>query len=480
MAKSGLMNKRIPTLLGLLILLGGLGAGIVLVNMRQGLESKAGPTESPKNIKVSNKGSNTFSVSWTTDIPLTGYVRYSDNPAKITLPAGDARDQISGSSQSYTNHYVNITGLNANTTYYFLIGSGSQTYDDGGKPFQIRTTLQAIAPPEDVIYGKVVGAGGNPVNGAILYVEVEGGQTLSAMTKTDGTWRLNLATAKDKDGKVLTYDPAKALLSIFVQAGSAGTATAITDTGHDKPVNDIELGKNQSFVEGVAAPLSEASPSATITNATESGTVNQQVSGFKSQLDDSGTTETPVQEISLAETLSTSPIATGATALTTAILNPAIDGEMIATSTPQFKGMAAPNSTVKITVHSDAQLTAIVKADSSGTWTWTPPKALDSGSHTITVEFTDVTIGAQKVTRPFSILSAVASAGLPAFTATPSATPTLAVTSTPSASPTEIQIMPATESGELSQAGALSTTILLVAGGVMLIVLGKYSRRWTE
>ena len=74
-------------------------AGVVLVNNRQGLLTKAGPTESPKNVKISDRGSAGFTVSWTTDTPVTGYLKYSENPAKITSPAGDIRDQISGSSQ---------------------------------------------------------------------------------------------------------------------------------------------------------------------------------------------------------------------------------------------------------------------------------------------------------------------------------------------------------------------------------------------
>jgi hypothetical protein len=104
MTQTGIMTKRIPTIVGVLILLAGLVAGVILVNNRQGLLTKAGPTESPKNVKVSNLGSSTFTVSWTTDTPVTGYLKYSEDPAKITTPAGDIRDQISGSSQGYTNH----------------------------------------------------------------------------------------------------------------------------------------------------------------------------------------------------------------------------------------------------------------------------------------------------------------------------------------------------------------------------------------
>ena len=438
MATSGLMNKRIPTLLGILILIGGLVAGVILVNMRQGLGTKAGPTESPKNVKVSNLGSTTFSASWTTDVPLTGLIKYSEDPAKINTPAGDVRDQISGTSQGYTNHLVNVTGLGANKTYYFLIVSGSASYNDNSKPFQVRTPAQVISPPEEVIFGKVVSASGEAVNGAIVFVEAEGGESLATMTKTDGTWRLNLANARDKSGKVLTYDPQTTLLSIFVQAGSAGTATAITDTSKRSPVPDIILGKNQSFIEaGSLASGLTASDSGSITGA-----------GF--QLVEA--------QLSLSEQLE----ATSAVK----ILNPAVNGEIIATDLPEFRGKAPTGSTVKLTVDTPNQLTQVVTANIDGNWTWTPPQKLGQGGHVLTAEFTDGANKLQTITRTFTVL---AGSGLPAFTATPSATLT--------PTPTSATTMPPTTSEELEDAGGLMTSLILAMLGIGLLVFGKVTKK---
>ena len=143
--KNNIFSKRIPTIFGLLILIGGLIAGILLVSQRQGLTTQAGPTAQPKNVRIANIGSGGYTVSWTSDVPVTGFLKYSDNPTRLTLPAGDTRDQISGTTNQYTTHYVDVTGLSADKTYYFEIGSGSQTYNDGGRPYQVRTTLQAAA-----------------------------------------------------------------------------------------------------------------------------------------------------------------------------------------------------------------------------------------------------------------------------------------------------------------------------------------------
>lgn len=440
MAKPGLLNKRIPTLLGILILIGGLVAGVILVNSRQGIESQAGPTESPKNIRITNRGSTTFSVSWTTDIPLTGLVKYAEDPTKIITPAGDARDQISGTSQGYTNHSVNITGLGANKTYYFLIVSGSGTYDDNGKPFQMRTMAQVISPPEDVVFGKVVGVNSEAVNGAIVFVEAEGGEALSSITRTDGTWRLNLANARDKAGKVLTYDPQNTLLSIFVQAGSAGTATAITDTSKDAPVPDIVLGKNQSFVDTVSLA---ANLLATESGATSAG------AGFQLVL-------TQLEQSELLEATSA-----------VKILNPAVNGEIIATDLPEFRGKAPTDMTLKLSVKSP-EIVQIVTADIEGNWKWTPPQRLAQGAQMFTVQYTDSVNQLQTITRTFTVL---ASGDLPAFTATPSATPSVTETITPT--PTVVTTMPETDSEELEDAGGLQTSIGLAILGICLLIFGR-------
>lgn len=435
MTRPSFMNKRIPTLLGLLILIGGLVAGIVLVNRSQVLESKAGPTESPKNVKITNKGSNTFSVSWTTDTPMTGYLKYSEDPAKINLPAGDTRDQISGTSQSYTNHYVNITGLGPNKTYYFLIGSGSQTYNDSGKPFQVRTWAQASTPPEDVVSGKVLAADNAPVNGALIFLDVEGGETLSTISKNDGTWRLNIANSRDKEGKVLAYDPKKTLISIFAQAGTKGTATATTNTEKSKPVPDIVLGKNQNFLTG------------------------SETNSLIANLGDTATRSAAFDVASSSLSIIDTATSSGSIKLT----YPAISGELVATSSPELRGTLAGGGDLAIKI---GDIEDIITVGADGSWTWTPPSPLTPGAQEVQLLSVDENDIESSLSRNFTVLAMGDIGGLPAFVATPSATP----------EPTpidEVSTMPETDDPELEQTGAIENTILLVLFALVLMVGGS-------
>ncbi len=433
------MNRKIPTAVGLLILIGGLVAGVFLVNSRTSFQSKAGPTESPKNIKISNRGSGNFSISWTTDVPMTGYIKYSEDPTKVNLPAGDVRDQISGTSQDYTNHYVNVTGLGANKTYYFLIGSGSQTYNDNEKPFQIRTLATASSPPEDVISGKILNTSRSPVNGAIVFVDIDGAETLSTISKNDGTWRLNLSTARSKSGSTLTLDPKTTLLSIFVSAGTLGTATAISNTEKAKPVPDILLGKNQNFVDATVS-LSDIS-----SGASRSGVFALTESQLSSEI---GTTNTG----------------------SITFLNPAIEGELIATNTPEFKLKLATGSGLSLKVGEQVSLLDLVKNE-SGEWTWSPLKPLTTGLNSLLVEYLDADNNKQQVTRTFNVLAIGDASGLPAFTATPSATPTLAkIDST---------TMPETVEPELTDSGTVEQSLAIVTFGLLLIAVGGYlKKKW--
>jgi len=437
--KNNVFSKRIPTVLGLLILIGGLVAGIILVGQQQNLGIKAGGTSTPKNVKITNRSSNGFAVSWTSDSPVTGYLKYKEDPTNLNLPAGDLRDQISGTVETYTTHYVEVTGLSADKTYYFEIGSGQQTYNDGGKPYQIRTAPAAAAPAEDVISGKIVTATGSPSSGAIVYAEITGAETLSTLTKTDGTWRIALSNARNKNGDYVAYDKQKETVTIFVQAGTAGTATAITSTANANQVPEITLGKTHNFATGEVAPV--------ISDLTSGGTGG---AGFT--------------EIS---NLTQSPEATFSVKLT----NPAVEGDSLATQTPEFLGTAPTGTTINLLLDLTGQ-SGIATASATNNWSWSPVIKLSVGSHSIAVSFKDEAGVGQSFKRGFTILAAGATGGLPAFTSTPSATPT----ATGEATPTITAAPTATPTG-LPKAGILTPTYTLLIVGIGLFLSGVIWRR---
>ena len=245
--KKDLLNKRIPTILALMLLVGVLVGGIILVSEPQSLLTKAGPTATPQNVRITNKTDSSLTVSWITDTPVIGTVEYSNNPAKLEMTARDKRD-LSGGGGSYTTHLTEIKNLIPNTIYYLRIVSGSENYLDGESPYQIKTwTRNVEATGEDLIRGKIMTSSGSGLSGAIVYVDVEGGETLATISQTDGSWMVDLAQARTNQGQMVGYDGQKARVSIFVQGGITGTAMALTNTGNDNPVADIAIEAYCSF-----------------------------------------------------------------------------------------------------------------------------------------------------------------------------------------------------------------------------------------
>src|SRR5690606_37906461 len=98
--------------------------------------------------------------------------------------------------------------------------------DENEAVYKIRTAPAASAPESDMISGKVVMADGQPVPGAVVYVEIEGGVLRSAQTKNSGVWTLPLSLTRTEDlSSYVAYDRETTQLNIFVQAAELGTAT---------------------------------------------------------------------------------------------------------------------------------------------------------------------------------------------------------------------------------------------------------------
>lgn len=270
-------SKKIPTILGITILLVGVVVGVFLIttqgNFALGL--KAGPTSTPRQVKFSNISDTSITVSWITDTSVSGFVKYGEGNPSSTL--SDNRDQVAGSTGQYTTHYVTLRNLKTKTPYSLLIGSGSQTYDNNGQPYSVSTAPVASGkqPSADTISGKVVLPSGQPAPGVIVFVEIEGASPMSAITKNSGVWSIPLSSTRTQDLKgYLTYDPQSTKLNLTVQGADLGTATAVVTTANDNPVADITLGQSTDLSNGITSTESAQSKTVitqnliTITNGT--------------------------------------------------------------------------------------------------------------------------------------------------------------------------------------------------------------------
>ena len=436
--------RHLPTVLGLVLLLLGVAAGVFLIRQGFSWVTQANPEILPKQVKTTNITNTSFSVSWVTDTATTGTIKYGPDDSLVFL-AKDDRDKLSGQTGNFFTHHITVNeGIQPTTNYYFKIISGGATFDNNGRAYQL-TTGPSLPPKQDsdTAHGTIADQNNSPVAGAIVYLSLANSAPQSTLTTSSGIWSMPLNVVRSSDlTNYVTYDKEASIEEIFVQGANLGTATAIALTKYDSPMPTITLGQTFDFKTTVPSP--EISPPATTSPPARFDV-----------------TETDFPEGQQVK-----------------IINPGQD-EDLSTLKPEFFGTGPAGETFTITVQSSQDFTDQVTINPDGTWSWIPPEDLTPGSHTITLTLADGGI----ISRLFTVLAA-GTEDLPSFSATPSATLTPSPTTTPSATPTATASPTATPSGRISipsteagitQPGYLTPTFLITIMGFVLIVWGIFA-----
>ena len=84
-------------------------------------------------IRVSNISSSSATISWTTTDSTDGCVRYG-----LTTSLGDTTCDTSADDWV---HYVLLTGLTPDTTYYYEVKSDTVIDDNGGSKYTFHTAI---------------------------------------------------------------------------------------------------------------------------------------------------------------------------------------------------------------------------------------------------------------------------------------------------------------------------------------------------
>lgn len=180
---------KIPTLLGLAILIAAIISGVVVVSTNQLLTTRAGISANPKNINLVNLSATHASVYWQTDEDVPGFIQAG--PSKqLGLTFRDERDQ--NVPTNHQLHFVTLTRLTPNTTYYYKIGSGASTYPPG-QPLSFKTTALSESSNLPPVIGQVIDSSFQPVKEAIIDLEIPNAPKLSTVTKMAGNFILPLS-----------------------------------------------------------------------------------------------------------------------------------------------------------------------------------------------------------------------------------------------------------------------------------------------
>lgn len=250
-----------PTIVGLILLILVVGAGVFFVQTRQTFTLSASADETPKNVRITNVTDVSFSVSWTTDKPTFGYVTYekSDELAHGSL----------GNQTKSSIHYLTVKDLRANTNYQFKIGSGENLFDNDGQAYKIKTGQALILKKKsDMVFGVVVGKNGQPIDGALVYLALPGASPMSTFIDSDGSWAFNLSMSRQANLKEKASYTKDTILEVYVR-GDAGVAknqvaTAKIPVGAARPVPKMVLGENYNFSNIITIKSGDDLPSSNI------------------------------------------------------------------------------------------------------------------------------------------------------------------------------------------------------------------------
>ncbi len=381
-------KTKIPTILGVLFLVFGVAGGVVLVNREAIFGIGAAPESTPKDVRITNVTDTSFSVSWITDKPTTGFVKWGETSNLGSTAQGDV-------SKGSITHSVTIKGLQKSKPYYFTINSGGQDYKNNGLPWNASTS-GPLTLGVTRISGTILQSTGTPLEDALVYVDAPGMTQQSTLVSASGNWVLTLPIS----------NKAETLLDIYVQGGINGIATAQIYLPAANPIPPISLGKTYDFRTLTPTdPGGAPSSSVTLPNTEETASTSAQ-SRFSL---DAKTTPTPSGVVTVES------------------IDP---NETVFTTRPEFFGEGPANTNITVKLNSEHEIVQTIRVGSTGDWKWTPPADLESGSHTLTITWRDAKGVLQTLTRSFVV---EAEAAEPAFVSTPSAskTPTAAPTKSP-------------------------------------------------
>lgn len=425
-------NNKIPTILGIIILLVGTFAGVFFLNMTQVFRIGADANSAPLDVRVSNITDSSVTVSWTTAKETVGFVTFGSSASSINKVEKESENDL-----KFFNHSVNLSGLSPKTAYYFKINSDGTTFDNNNIPWGFTTGTQLnIVQNSLPVSGSVITASGIPAKRAIVYMTVDG-CLMSTLTSDSGNYVFQLNNARTTDlAEYSVIDIAKTLLEISVVGGPGEVSSAKIFPQSASPIPPMIFG--QVYDHRSLAPNTD--------NQTPNVNLNlpaNQISESKFNIATSSGTPSP----------------------TSVILESITDGEVITSDKPQFFGKGPRGETITITVHSENPVTENVTIPNNGSWSWAVPTNLAAGAHTITVSWIDTTGITRQLTRNF----VVQASELPAFVASSSATPTASGTAT--LKPTITPKPTATATAQpVPVTGDLTPTILLSIMGIAVVL----------
>ncbi|MBI3485970.1 hypothetical protein HY025_03420 [Candidatus Daviesbacteria bacterium] len=225
--------RKIPTLLGLGLLIIAIALGIGLFEYSQQINQQSQKNFEPQDIEISNITSNQGTITWQTNIPTEGSIIFG--PTKnFGFEKNDDRDKNILSSR--LTHFVTLAALNPDTNYFFKIKSGDFYYPSQElKSFHTATITTDSSSLTQPVLGSIVDKDFQPVDDTLVFLNIPGAAKISTFTITDGNFVLPLTNLYTPDLKSTFSLKSTTLTTLALKKGSI----------HSEVKVNLPLGKTQ-------------------------------------------------------------------------------------------------------------------------------------------------------------------------------------------------------------------------------------------
>ncbi len=157
---------KIPTILGLALLIIAISLGVFLYTYKQKKDNQKKEQLTPINIQIVNTSDTQVSIVWQTKSPAIGII-LSGEDNKLESKQPDDRD-IEGQSP-YVVHFVTIKNLKPDTNYFFQIQNDNFKFPNQAIQFKTEKVNSSKIPPNNPILGTVLDSNLQPIDEALVF-----------------------------------------------------------------------------------------------------------------------------------------------------------------------------------------------------------------------------------------------------------------------------------------------------------------------
>ena len=236
---------KIPTLLGLILLLIAIGLGTFLYTYKLKMDNSRKVTFTPTDIEIVNISDNQAAIIWQTKTALIGSINWG-NTSNLTSSQIDDQDTNSNQTPRLI-HFVTIKNLEPATNYFFKIQSDKFKFPDQPSQFKTAPKLASQVKSNAPLIGSVLDTDLQLVTEGLVFLNLGQASNLATFITTKGNYLLPLTDLRDiTETKqfVLSKETDAALV---VKSGSLKSNVKITLPPGKEPLEPIILGQDSDF-----------------------------------------------------------------------------------------------------------------------------------------------------------------------------------------------------------------------------------------